>query len=71
MPSGVGSYITLIARVCPGLFTERHIRYFLPQEQGWDFILQWQIEQGFETIWPDERDEDVRWWNHLARRWGR
>lgn len=68
MPALSAQYVSLVARACPGLFTEDYIRHHLPQERGWSYIHAWQLEQGHHTIWPDRRNPAVAWWEKIKAR---
>ncbi len=60
--------MSLIARACPGLFTEDFIRFHLPQERGWAYIHAWQVEAGQRVQWRDDRNPGVQWWQDIKQK---
>lgn len=68
MPALEAQYISLVARACPGLFTEPFIRFHLPQERGWSYVHAWQIEAGHRMQWMDHRNPARAWWERIKQR---
>lgn len=74
-------YVSCIARACPGLFTTYqtptghlrdgtfHIRYKLPQEQGWAYVMAHGISTGTRYTWGPDQDEAAQW-EALKQRYG-
>ena len=47
-------YVAAVAQACPGLFSESHIRFHLPQERGWAYIHSRLGSLGMKSQWPQD-----------------
>jgi hypothetical protein len=71
MPLPRATYLVLVARAVPGLYTAEQIEWELPLARANAIIHAGRIVDGEAMVWPDPMlSERGRWW-HSVRQWFR